>query len=161
MKRSTLSCFALLVLFCLGIAAPAQAKQPPPPLYWGAQIGDQLTGEAAPWDPGALHSFEQTAGKPLSLVSFSSPFAECSDAQCTFINFPLTPMENARNYGAIPFFSWSSSATPEHSHQRYSRLANIINGTLDPYLRQFADSAREWGHPFFMRFDWEMNGFWF
>jgi hypothetical protein len=161
MKRSILSCFALVALFCLGITAPVQAKQPPPPLYWGAQIGDQLTGEAAPWDLGALHSFEQTAGKPLSLVSFASPFAECSSAQCTFINFPLTPMENARNYGAIPFFSWSSSATPEESHQRYFRLANIINGTLDPYIRQFAESAREWGHPFFMRFDWEMNGFWF
>jgi hypothetical protein len=161
MKRSTLSCLALAALFCLGIATSAQAKQPPPPLYWGAQIGDQLTGEAAPWDLGALHSFEATAGKSLSLVSFASPFAECSSAQCTFINFPLTPMENARNYGAIPFFSWSSSATPEDSHQRYFRLANIINGTLDPYIRQFAESAREWGHPFFMRFDWEMNGFWF
>jgi hypothetical protein len=160
MKRPILSCLTLVAL-CLGLSAPAQAKQPPPPLYWGAQIGDQLTGEAAPWDLNALHSFERTAGKPLSLVSFSSPFAECSGAQCTFINFPLTPMENARNYGAIPFFSWSSSATPEDSHQRYFRLANIINGTLDPYIRQFAESARDWGHPFFLRFNWEMNGFWF
>jgi hypothetical protein len=161
MQRSAaLFCFALVAL-CLGAARPAHAKQPPPPLYWGAQIGDQLTGEAAPWDLGALQLFERTAGKPLSLVSFASPFAECSEAQCTFINFPLTPMENARNYGAIPFFSWSSSATPEDSHQHFFRLANIINGTLDPYIRQFAESAREWGHPFFLRFDWEMNGFWF
>ena len=70
-------------------------------------------------------------------------------------------MENARNYGAIPFFSWSSSATPEASHQHYFRLANIINGRFDPYIREFAEEAREWGHPFFLRFDWEMNGFWF
>lgn len=161
MKRSTvLSCLALLAL-CLGAAAPAQAKQPPRPLYWGAQIGDQLTGEAAPWDMHALSLFERTARKPLSLVSFASPFAECSDTQCTFINFPLTPMENARDYGAIPFFSWSSSATPEDSHQNYFRLANINNGTLDSYIRQFAEAAKSWGHPFFMRFDWEMNGFWF
>jgi hypothetical protein len=160
MKRSAaLACFALAALW-LCIAVPAQAKKPAP-LYWGAQIGDQLTGEAAPWDTQALSQFQQIAGKPLSLVSFSSPFAECSSAQCTFIHFPITPMENARNYGAIPFFSWSSSATPEESHQHYFRLANIINGTLDPYIKEFAEAAREWGHPFFLRFDWEMNGFWF
>ena len=161
MKRSVvLACFALAALW-LCIAVSAQAKKPPPPLYWGAQIGDQLTGEAAPWDMQALSKFQHTAGKPLSLVSFSSPFAECSTSQCTFIHFPITPMENARKYGAIPLFSWSSSATPEDSHQNYFRLANIINGTLDPYIREFAESAREWGHPFFLRFDWEMNGFWF
>lgn len=161
MKRSIVLLYLALLALCLGAAAPVQAKRPPQPLYWGAQIGNQLTGEAAPWDMHALSLFEQAARKPLSLVSFASPFAECSAAQCTFINFPLTPMENARNYGAIPFFSWSSSATPEDSHQDYFRLANINNGTLDPYIRQFAEAAKSWGHPFFLRFDWEMNGFWF
>jgi hypothetical protein len=159
---------AFPVLFCLALltawlcaSAPASAKQPPPPLYWGAQIGDQLTGEAAPWDMNALSAFQSLAKKPLSLVSFSAPFAECNGSDCTFINFPTTPMENARNYGAIPFFSWSSSSTPESGPQRPWKLSNIINGSLDPYIRKFAESAKEWGHPFFMRFDWEMNGFWF
>jgi hypothetical protein len=144
-------------------AAKSSGKQSPPPapLYWGAQIGDQLTGEAAPWDMSAVYRFEHLAGKPLSVVSFSSPFAECGAQQCTFINFPLTPLENTRAYGAIPLFSWSSSATPEDSHQRHFRLANVINGTFDPFIREFAEAAREWGHPFFLRFDWEMNGFWF
>jgi hypothetical protein len=163
MNRSVfpvLFCLALLTAW-LGISASASAKQPPPPLYWGAQIGDQLTGEAAPWDMNALSSFQSLAKKPLSLVSFSAPFAECSGSDCTFINFPTTPMENARNYGAIPFFSWSSSSTPETGPQRPWKLSNIINGSLDPYIRKFAESAKEWGHPFFMRFDWEMNGFWF
>jgi len=161
MNRSVfLFCLALLTAW-LGVSTPASAKQPPPPLYWGAQIGDQLTGEAAPWDMNALSAFQSLAKKPLSLVSFSAPFAECSGSDCTFINFPTTPIENARNYGAIPFFSWSSSSTPESGPQRPWKLSNIINGSLDPYIRKFAESAKEWGHPFFLRFDWEMNGFWF
>jgi hypothetical protein len=163
MNRSAVSvlfCLALLTAW-LGVSAPASAKQPPPPLYWGAQIGDQLTGEAAPWDMNALSAFQSLAKKPLSLVSFSAPFAECSGSDCTFINFPTTPMENARNYGAIPFFGWSSSSTPESGPQRPWKLSNVINGSLDPYIRKFAESAKEWGHPFFIRFDWEMNGFWF
>jgi len=163
MKSSVFrSCLAVLALL-LTLAAPAQAKKqaPPPPLYWGAQIGDQLTGEAAPWDMRALSTFQGMAKKPLSLVSFSAPFAECNGSDCTFINFPLTPMENARGYGAIPFFSWSSSSTPETGPQRPWKLSKIIDGSLDPYIRKFATSAKEWGHPFFLRFDWEMNGFWF
>jgi len=150
-----------LLTICFGSAPSAGAKAPPVPLYWGAQIGDQLTGEAAPWDMNALSAFQGLTKKPLSLVSFSAPFAECSGSDCTFINFPLTPIESARNYGAIPLFSWSSSSTPEDGPQRPWRLSNIINGSLDPYLRKFAESAKAWGHPFFLRFDWEMNGFWF
>jgi hypothetical protein len=163
MKSSALrSCLATLTLFLVW-AMPAEAKTqaPPLPLYWGAQIGDQLTGEAAPWDMQALASFQGLTKKPLSLVSFSSPFAECDGSNCIFINFPLTPMENVRAYGAIPFFSWSSSATPETGPQRPWKLSKIIDGSLDPYLRQFATAAKTWGHPFFLRFDWEMNGFWF
>lgn len=161
MKRpALLFCFSLLIAW-LGVSAPVSAKAPPPPLYWGAQIGNQLTGEAAPWDMNALHAFEGLAKKPLSLISFSAPFTECAGSNCTFINFPLTPIENARNYGAVPLFSWSSSATPESGPQRPWKLSKIVNGSLDPYIRQFAEAAREWGHPFLLRFDWEMNGFWF
>jgi Glycosyl hydrolase family 26 len=142
-------------------AAKMQHRPPPQPLYWGAQIGDQLTGEAAPWDMNALFTFEGLARKPVSISAFSSPFAECSGSQCSFINFPLTPLENVRSHGAIPLLSWSSSATPENAKQHRFRLAKIIDGSLDPFLSQFAQATREWGHPFFLRFNWEMNGFWF
>ncbi len=161
MKSPAIKSFLALAALLLASAAPAGAKAPPQPLYWGAQIGDQLTGEAAPWDMNALTAFEGLARKPLSLVSFSAPFAECDGSDCTFINFPLTPIENARNYGAVPIFSWSSSSTPESGPQRPWKLSKIVDGSLDPYIRKFAESAKEWGHPFFLRFDWEMNGFWF
>ena len=31
----------------------------------------------------------------------------------------------------------------------------------DSYIRGFATAAKSWGHPFFLRFNWEMNGNWF
>src|ERR1044071_10455060 len=101
MRRAPVLLLLALAACLFGsVTASAQAKQPPPPLFWGARIGDQLTGEAAPWDMNALGAFQKMAKKPLSLISFSAPFAECDGSNCTFINFPLTPIENARNYGA-------------------------------------------------------------
>jgi hypothetical protein len=156
-----LSCILALPANTLAKKADKKPARPPAPLYWGAQVGDQLTGEAAPWDIGALSAFEALARKPLSTLAFNQPFSECSKSGCKFINFPLTPLDNVREHGAIPFFSWSSSATPESANQRPFRLARIIRGSFDPFIREFAEAARKWGHPFFLRLNWEMNGFWF
>jgi hypothetical protein len=131
-----------------------------PPLYWGATIGDQITGEQAPWDMGAVSKFEQMAGKPLSLVNFFAPFAECT-SRCSYFKFPAEPMENIRHHGAIPVFSWSSQSIPSSLDEPDFQLADVISGNYDSYLEEFAEDARDWGHPFFLRFDWEMNGNWF
>ncbi len=37
----------------------------------------------------------------------------------------------------------------------------MIEGHHDAYIREFAEAAKAWGHPFFLRFNWEMNGNWF
>jgi hypothetical protein len=160
-------------------AAPAQAtsthgahsgkpsaKRPlePRPMYWGASIGEQLTGEQPPWDMSALTTFEGLVGKGLSLVSLNSPFEECS-GPCTTFPFPTQMMENIRAYGAIPFFNWSSQSIPADSTNSSLmpdyQLSDLISGRYDGYIREFAESARGWGHSFFLRFNWEMNGNWF
>ena len=150
---------AVLFLFLSGTAAAK--KRPPASLYWGAQIGDQITGEAAPWDMNPVYDLERIAGKGLSLVEFSAPFAECGDGGCVMTRFPGTPLENVRRYGAIPVFSWNSTASPPTIDQPDFSLGTLISGRYDAYIREFATKAREWGHPFFLRFNWEMNGFWF
>jgi hypothetical protein len=153
------SLLAASLLFVPGAAAAG--KRPPASLYWGAQIGDQMTGEAAPWDMAPVHRFEKIAGKGLSLIEFASPFAECTDSGCTMTKFPLTPLENVRAYGAIPVFSWNSTSSPPSVDQPAFSLSVLLSGAFDSYIREFATKAKEWGHPFFLRFDWEMNGFWF
>jgi hypothetical protein len=141
---------------------PPPAEVPPPGnAYWGAWIGPQLTGEAAPWDMGAVTEFEQLVGKPLSTIEFSSPFADCSKSPCSYFPFPWDPFESIRAYGAIPFFSWGSQSIPGSPNQPDFQLADILAGAHDGYISGWATRAAEWGHPFFLRFDWEMNGGWF
>jgi hypothetical protein len=139
----------------------ATASIDPSSLYWGAWIGKQFTGQEAPWDMNAASSLEAAVRKPMSMIQFAAPFADCPRAPCSFYEFPDASMENIRKHGAIPFFSWSSQSTPSSLNEPNFQLSDVINGTYDSYIREFATEAASWGHPFFLRFDWEMNGNWF
>ena len=139
---------------------PAAESRTPEPLYWGATIGDHVTGEQAPWDMSALTKFEAEAGRSASLVQFFQPFADC-EAECSFYPFPTTPMENVRQHGSIPVLSWSSQSIPSSLDEPDFQLSDVVEGRYDEFIRGFAEEARDWGHPFFLRFDWEMNGNWF
>jgi mannan endo-1,4-beta-mannosidase len=148
-------------------AHPGKAKKKVLPKqrgsYWGAWIGTQLTGGQPPWDMSAVSHFEGMVGKGLSLIEFSASFAECDGGSCDYYKFPRSEMDTIRNYGAIPFFSWGSQSAPVTAdiNEPAFQLADIVNGSFDGYIREFAEAARDWGHPFFLRFDWEMNGNWF
>ena len=140
-----------------------EPRNGPGTIYWGAQIGDHLTGTQAPWDMNAVNRFEEMAGKRQSLIHFAAPFANCAASPCYRYSFPTALMEQIRNRGAIPFFSWASQAIglPDPRVQPNYQLADVIAGTHDAHIRAFAEEARAWGHPFFLRFNFEMNGGWF
>jgi hypothetical protein len=140
---------------------PARASSEAQPLYWGATIGSHLTGTEAPWDMGAVSRFEGEAQKPASLIQFFQPFADCSASPCSFYGLPTTPLEDIRSHGAIPVLSWSSQSIPSGLDEPEFQLSDLIEGHFDSYIAKFAEEAREWGHPFFLRFNWEMNGNWF
>ncbi|HEX4463052.1 MAG TPA: glycosyl hydrolase [Solirubrobacterales bacterium] len=147
---------------------PESAPSPSPTpaahsIFWGAWIGKQLTGEQPPWDMGAASKFEEMAGKKLSILNFSAPFANCptSGGSCSFYNFPVNEMNAIRSHGAIPFYSWASQSIPSTRTEPNFQLSDVISGTYDSYIRKFAEAAKAWGHPFFIRFNWEMNGGWF
>jgi hypothetical protein len=143
------------------LAEPEKAIGEPSSIYWGAAIDDPQTGTQAPWNMGLVTEFEEAVGKPLSLVHLFSPFADCSHSPCSFYKFPTGAMENIRRYGAIPFFSWASDSIPTRLNEPNFQLADVIAGSYDSYIREFAQAARLWAHPFFLRFNWEMNGNWF
>jgi hypothetical protein len=132
----------------------------PQPLYWGATIGSQLTGNQAPWDMSAVAKFEGLTHKSASLIQFFQPFAECNGS-CSFYSFPVTPLNSIRAHGSIPVLSWSSQSIPSSLNEPDFQLSDVIEGRYDSYIREFAAEAAAWGHPFFLRFDWEMNGDWF
>ena len=130
-------------------------------LYWGAWIGDQLTGTEPPWDMSAVRRFEDIVGKRVSIVHFAAPFADCSSGSCTPFTFPAAEMTKIRRHGAVPFLSWSSASLPFSANQPAYQLRDLIRGRHDGFIRSYARAVKRWGHPFFLRFDWEMNGDWF
>jgi hypothetical protein len=140
--------------------APAPA---PASIYWGAWIGKQLTGDQPPWEMGAAAKFEEMAHKKLSIINFSAPFANCptSGGSCSFYSFPTNEMNTIRAHGSIPSYSWASQSIPSTTSEPNFQLSDVIAGTYDSYIRKFAEAAKAWGHPFFLRFNWEMNGRWF
>jgi beta-mannanase len=144
---------------------PEPTPEPTPapsggPIYWGATIGSQLTGNQAPWDMSAVTKFEEETRKKVSLVQFFQPFAQCGST-CSFYSFPTSPLENIRLHGSIPVLSWSSQSIPSSNNEPDFQLSDVIEGRYDTYIREFATKAKAWGHPFFLRFNWEMNGHWF
>ncbi len=149
------------------IEPPTEPPVEPPPAtdaYWGAWIGPQLTGTRAPEDMNAVTEFEKLSKKPLSLLEAFSQWATCSGASPTCepsVPFPRTQFEKMRGYGAIPMYSWATEGNGEANAQPTFQLADIIAGKFDSYIRRWATEAKAWGHPFFLRFDWEMNGNWF
>jgi hypothetical protein len=123
-------------------------------MYWGAWIGSQLTGSQPPWDMNAVSAFANITGKSPSLLNWSSPFYSATNCNgyCPFV---AANFDRVRNYGAIPFFSWGSNPGTGAFTD-----AQIAAGAQDSYITAWATAAKNWGHPFFLRFDWEMNGSW-
>jgi mannan endo-1,4-beta-mannosidase len=123
---------------------------------WGVTLGPPVPRS---WVP--VRSFEHMIRKNSSLVPFGSPFVSCTHGRCTSVGFPRGFMQTVRAHGAIPFLSWASEQTPGKVKEPSFTLSAIIKGRYDGYIRSFAHAAAVWGHPFFLRFDWEMNGNWF
>ena len=136
-------------------------KGPDSTVYFGAQIGDQLTGTAPPYDMSAVRKFEDIAGKRLAIVAFASPFQDCTSGTCQFLDFAPDLFDRVRQHGSIPLMSWASDSIPASATQPKFQLRDVTAGRYDGYIRRWAIAARDWGHPFFLRFNWEMNGFWF
>ena len=150
-----------LAMTCLLAPVASAKKSAVPGMYWGAWIGSQLTGVEAPWDMSAVSRFEQNLGKGLSLVELSAPFSDCEAETCVPHPLPVDALEAIRDHGAIPVFSWGSQPNSATLEDPDFRLSAIASGAFDPYIREVAEAAKNWGHPFFLRFNWEMNGNWF
>jgi hypothetical protein len=105
---------------------------------------------------GVFDTFEQHAGKKMSIIHWGQPW-EMNGAMQTFYQ-PW--FDNVRNHGSIPMIDWGSWHLGHGPTQPNFQLSNIYNGAFDSYVIQWAKAAKNWGHPFFLRYDWEMNGWW-
>ena len=120
-------------------------------IYWGAFIeGRNTYGPrfgAAPWDDVTWQLFETHAGKKISIVHWGT---DLPPWQRDF-NVFLSMHRKALSRGVLPLVSMDSDAVP---------LREIAEGNYDSYLRRWAQQAKAWAHPFFLRWNAEMNGGW-
>jgi hypothetical protein len=143
------------------VNAPLAATAPTATtVYWGAAVANSSTlqaPDASAFNPGgAYYNFEQHAGKKMSIIHYGQAWK----ANGTMQNFNTTWANNVRAHGSIPLLDWGSWALGGGPTQPSFKLSTIYGGTYDSYIKQFAIQVKAWAHPFFLRFDWEMNGTW-
>ena len=102
-------------------------------------------------------AFEGDARKAVSIVMWYQQWGLTDGWQ----NLQPYWMNAVRSHGAIPVITWDPEnpaiASPT---QPTFTLQNIINGNFDAYITRWAQDSKAWGHPYFLRFAHEMNGYW-
>jgi hypothetical protein len=143
----------LLILSRLGLASAtvSETAAAPNPIYWGVLIN------GVPFDMHKLQTFEGKVGKPVSIIHWGQPWVMNNVAQ----TFPTAAFDKIRAHGSIPMLNWGSWHLGYKLDQPYYQLHDIYDGIHDGYIRRWARDAKAWGHPFFLRFDHEMNGWWY
>lgn len=127
---------ALVIIFLLTISLPAQVPVPEVGCYHAAFVGNDTHQQ-----------FETLAQKDIAIEMFFMGWPD---------PFPLSKCTQITNNGAIPHITWM----PQVSGSPYP-LDGIINGTYDYYISTFANAAKSFGKPLFIRLGHEFNGDWY
>ncbi|MFA6548397.1 MAG: glycosyl hydrolase [Candidatus Margulisiibacteriota bacterium] len=109
--------------------------------FTGCMVGAYVDGM------GNIDAFEAKIGKNLAVVLC---YVHWQNA------FPSAEADIVQANGSIPLITWE----PWISHET-GTLEAIAAGAFEPYVRSFIQSAKDWGHPVFLRFAHEMNGNWY
>jgi mannan endo-1,4-beta-mannosidase len=149
-------CLLGIVVVAVALMPHLAAAQGAPTVYWGALVN------GAPADTTRLDQFEANAGKRVSIVHWGQPWKINGVLQ----SFQTTQYEAVRLRGSIPMINWDSwergSDVNDHGFGVGTMtLAEVYNGDYDAYVTRWAQDAKAWGHPFFLRFDHELNGYWY
>ena len=101
------------------------------------------------YEAGALHTYQpiaefaQAAGGQPNLVGYYSGWGE---------PFETSFAETAGRHGATTILQWDPTL---------ASVSKVAAGGYDTYLRSFANSVREFGHPVVIGFGHEMNAHWY
>jgi hypothetical protein len=87
--------------------------------------------------------FAQAAGREPNLIEYYSGWAQ---------PFATSFAERVHRHGVIPFVQIDPT---------YASVSAIAAGDYDGYLRLYADSVRDFGHPVVIGFGHEMNATWY
>ncbi len=100
-------------------------------------------------DGSDIDRYTQLAGHKPAFVNVFVSFVD---------QWPGRLADQAQSRGVVPVITWMPA---NFSHpSKYSSQA-VASGTYDSYIQAWAQSAKDWGHPFLLRFGHEMNGSWY
>jgi beta-mannanase len=154
--RRRCPCLILFASFSLAYSSATEAQSASS--YWGAFVaGADDPSLASAWT--SIGNFETDAQKNVSIINFFKSWTYGTSTTPTTA-FPTTALTNIRNHGSIPLLTWQPENGSQGTTQSFT-LTNIINGTYDSYITTWANGAKAWGNPFFLRFAHEMNGTWY
>lgn len=91
----------------------------------------------------SVEGFADMAGQAPNLAGYYSGWAE---------PFKMAFATELHSHGLIPYVQIDPS---------YARVSAIPTGAYDAYLKLYADSVRDFGHPVVIGFGHEMNGNWY
>jgi hypothetical protein len=137
-------------------AAPS-AQTTSPTIYWGATLSKVPTSTDMAAG-GVFNTYETRSKKKMAIIQWGQPWM-MKDG--TMGEFQTSYFNNVRNHGSIPMINWNSWRLGYGVTQPDFQLNDVYSGKYDTYIRRWATAAKTWGHPFFLRFDHEMNGWWF
>jgi beta-mannanase/cell division septation protein DedD len=129
---------------------PPSAPSDGASIYWGAYVRN------APWNMADLDAFNAVTGKAPAILHFGYPWKQSGQMK----SFPTAVMNQIRQRGSIPLIGWGSWDASKGPEQPEFQLRDITEGHYDSYIREWAQQAKAWEHPFFLKFNWEMDGRW-
>ncbi len=157
MKNKTIYHIASLVMALVMILGNTiHTKAIGPSIYWGALVDGKVPSSTNM--QGVFSAFETRSGKGMSIIHWGQPW-KMGDG--SWGEFQTSYFNNVRSHGSIPMINWSSQKLGAGINQADFQLRDIYNGNYDAYITRWATDAKNWGHPLFMRFDHEMNGWWY
>jgi hypothetical protein len=132
-------------------------KVPENGCYLGAYIGDFPSIQQ-------INEFGNKTGRKLAILEMYFPFFEYHpDTNITSpSNFPTDYFEECARNGHTVLINWKPAGWDVTNLKDVNTvtLEDIIHGKHDSYLEMWAEDARRFNYPFFLRFAWEMNGNW-
>lgn len=121
--------------------------------YIGADMAEtNISGpsEPAPFDEARREEFEADAGKPMGIVHMGDPWGE--EGGPAWDGYFAGASKRIDDRGAIVMKSLGGNA---------GVIQRTLAGDYDDSIAVWAEAARDFGRPMFLRLWWEMNGNWF
>ncbi len=130
----------LCALALLLVAVPAASAS----TYFGAAISGEVYGQGgnAPRNMQAWDLFERHAGRKVAILLQGQDWTA----------FDAYEMDATHARGAIPLVTMGLRGTS---------LESVAKGGQDAAIKNWAQEAKAWGHPFLFAPWWEMNGAWY